>query len=390
MLARETCLEHRMNSSTVTSVPLLDTTRDQEAIFARMREVFDSVLTSGRYILGPEVEAFERECATYCGADHGVGVSSGSDALLVALMALDIGPGDEVILPTYTFFATAGAVTRLGATPVLIDCDPATFNVTAELFRSKITPRTKVLMPVHLFGQCCDMPAILELAAANDVFVIEDAAQAIGAEWKGARAGSMGKMGCFSFYPTKNLGALGDAGLVTTNDAELAERLRVLRGHGMKPRYYHSEVGGNFRIDALQAALLRVRLPELDKAHEARRRNAKRYVELFCEHGITNEQITAPTCVDPSHIYNQFVVRVGEGRRDELRQYLADHKIGSEIYYPVPLHLQECYCDLGYAVGDFPVSEAAAHETLALPIFPSLRREEIEYVVATLSAFWER
>lgn len=379
-----------MPTDAITSVPLLDTTRDQEVVFARMREVFDSVLTSGRYILGPEVEAFESECASYCGAAHGVGVSSGSDALIVALMALDVGPGDEVILPTYTFFATAGAVSRLGATPIFVDCEPETFNVTAEHFRAKITPRTKVLMPVHLFGQCCDMPSILALAAEHGIDVIEDAAQAIGAEWKGKRAGSMGKLGCFSFYPTKNLGALGDAGLVTTNDADLAERLRVLRGHGMKPRYYHREIGGNFRIDALQAAMLRIRLPELDAAHAGRRANARLYEELLTERDLSASKVVPPVCVDPSHIYNQFVVRIEDGRRDELRTWLSENGVGTEIYYPVPLHQQDCYRSLGYGAGDFEVSENAASNTLALPIFPSLRREEIEYVVERLAAFWAR
>ncbi|MCB9882767.1 MAG: DegT/DnrJ/EryC1/StrS family aminotransferase [Planctomycetes bacterium] len=386
-----------MSTTAVTSVPLLDTTRGQEAVFARMREVFDSVLTSGRYILGPEVEALEAECAEYCGAAHSIGVSSGSDALLVALMALDVGPGDEVVLPTFTFFATAGAVSRLGAKPVFCDVDPRTFNVTAALLEPYIGPNTKALIPVHLFGQCCDMTEILDLAAQRGVPVIEDAAQAIGAEWRGRRAGSMGTMGCFSFYPTKNLGALGDAGLVTTGDADIAKRLAILRGHGMSPRYYHKEIGGNFRIDALQAALLRVRLPELDAAHQARRDNAALYRELFVDAELaanadgtpsdSGHLLTLPTVVDPSHIYNQFVVRVSDGRRDELRSWLSQNGVGTEIYYPLPLHMQECYRGLGYREGDFPVSEAAARETLALPIFPTLRRDEIEYVVRTVRAF---
>ena len=379
-----------MSTDTVSSVPLLDTTRDQEATFAKMREVFDSILRSGRYILGPEVEALEAECAAYCGAAHGVGVSSGSDALIIALMALDIGPGDEVILPTYTFFATAGAVSRLGARPVFCDCEPVSYNVTAELMRAKITPRTKALLPVHLYGQCCAMPEILALAEEHDLAVVEDAAQAIGAAWQGQRAGSMGKMGCFSFYPTKNLGALGDAGLVTTQDAALAERLRILRGHGMQPRYYHKEIGGNFRIDALQAAMLRVRLPDLDEAHAGRRKNAERYRELLQAMGLADEKVVPPSVVDPSHIYNQFIVRIADGKRDELRAWLAEHAVGSEIYYPLPLHMQACYAGLGHKSGDFPVSEAAARETLALPIFPSLRAEEIEYVVTCIRDFWER
>ncbi len=389
-----------MSTTAVTSVPLLDTTRGQEAIFDRMREVFDRVLTSGRYILGPEVEGLEAECAAYCGAQHAVGVSSGSDALLVALMALDIGPGDEVVLPTFTFFATAGAVTRLGAKPVFCDVDPATFNVTSEELERHMSPRTKALMPVHLFGQCCDMDGILDLAQRTGVPVVEDAAQAIGAEWRGRRAGSMGVMGCFSFYPTKNLGAVGDAGLVTTNDARIAERLGILRGHGMNPRYYHREVGGNFRIDALQAALLRVRLPELDIAHEGRRRNAGLYRDLFVEAGLAPDReggqpspdhlLTLPLEVDASHIYNQFVVRVAKGQRDELRAWLGQHGVGTEVYYPLSLHQQDCYRGLGHREGDFPVSEAAAKETLALPIFPTLRRSEIDYVVATMHAFTQR
>lgn len=377
-----------MPTSSITSVPLLDTTRDQDAIFARMREVFDQVLTSGRYILGPEVEALEAECGSYCGVEHAVGVSSGSDALILALMALDVGPGDEVILPTFTFFATAGAVSRLGATPVFVDCDEKTYNVDAELLRAKITERTKVLMPVHLFGQCCDMPPILELAREHGLKVVEDAAQAIGAEWRGARAGSMGDVGCFSFYPTKNLGALGDAGLVTTRDAEMAERMRVLRGHGMKPRYYHREIGGNFRIDALQAAMLRIRLPELDAAHESRRKNAALYRQLLNERGLAEEKLILPEVVDPSHSYNQFCVRVRDGKRDELRAHLQANGVGTEIYYPVPLHMQECYESAGYAKGSFPISERLALEALALPIFPSLTTEEIEYVVDRVAAFW--
>lgn len=369
-------------------VPLLDVTRHNEKVHDEMRAAFERVLTSGRFILGPEVARFEALCAEYIGSGHAIGVSSGSDALLASLMAFGIGPGDEVVCPTFTFFATAGAVWRLGAKPVFVDSEAGTLNCTAEAMEARITDRTRVLMPVHLFGQCCDMGPVLELAERRGVPVIEDAAQAIGAAWNGRSAGTMGRLGCFSFYPTKNLGALGDGGLVTTNDDALAERVRVLLDHGMKPKYHHHAVGGNFRLDALQAALLAVKLPHLDAAHEERRKNAGRYNELFEQSGLAGTRISLPVDRTGSHIYNQYVVRVLDGQRDELRAFLTRQEVGTEIYYPVPLHLQACFAELGHRVGDFPVAERAAAEALALPIFPGLRNAEIEHVVGSITAFF--
>jgi dTDP-4-amino-4,6-dideoxygalactose transaminase len=369
-------------------VPLLDLTRDQEATFAALRQAFEQVLVSGRYILGPEVDALEAECASYLGVRHAIGVSSGSDALILALMVLDVGPGDEVVCPTYTFFATAGAVWRLGARPVFVDSEPSTLNVDPERLIAAITPRTKALLPVHLFGQCAELAPILEAARARGVPVVEDAAQAIGARYDGRAAGSLGAIGCFSFFPTKNLGCLGDGGLVTTDDDRLAQRMRILRVHGMEPRYYHHEVGGNFRIDALQAAFLRVKLPLLEAAHEKRRANAAHYRRAFAAHGVGERDVVLPAERVGRHIYNQFVIRVpGMGRRDALRAHLSEAGIGTEVYYPVPLHLQRCFASLGHRAGDFPVAEAAAQDSLALPIFPELRAEEIDHVVASIAGW---
>jgi dTDP-4-amino-4,6-dideoxygalactose transaminase len=365
------------------SVPLLDLTRNPPDLMAELNEAFQRVLASGHFILGPEVEAFEKECAAYVGAKHAFGVSSGTDALLVALMALGIGPGDEVICPTYTFFATAGTIWRTGARPVFVDSEPATYNIEPDAVAAKITPRTKAIMPVHLFGQCAEMGPILDLARKKSIPIIEDAAQAIGSEYQGRRAGTMGQIGCFSFFPSKNLGGFGDAGLVTTNDDALAEKLKILRVHGGKPKYYHSVVGGNFRIDALQAALLRPKLRRLDGWTARRQANAATYTRLFNEARVADTKLGLPVVRQSRHIYNQYILRIrGAGARDALMKQLKERGIGTEIYYPVPMHSQKCFAELGHKEGDFPVAEAAARETLAIPIFPELSDAELAHVAA--------
>jgi dTDP-4-amino-4,6-dideoxygalactose transaminase len=337
------------------------------------------------YILGIEVSDFEKEVADYIGCKHAIGVASGSEALLIAMMAAGIGPGDEVVCPSYTFFATAGSAWRLGARPVWADIDRLTYNVSPADIARRITPRTRAIIPVHLYGQCADMDAIMKIASEKNVPVIEDAAQAIGARFGGKKAGAMGLAGCISFFPTKNLGALGDAGLITTDDDGMAEKCRVLRVHGMEPKYYHRLVGLNGRIDAMQCAFLRAKLRHLDEWIRARRRNAALYRRLFAEKKIVGIELPAEV---RDHTYNQFVIRVkGSGRRDALRRFLADNKIGTEIYYPVPLHLQECFRLLGGKAGDLPESERAAMETLALPIFPELTEAEIRFVVESIAAF---
>jgi dTDP-4-amino-4,6-dideoxygalactose transaminase len=362
-------------------VPLLDLKAQYASIRDEVRAAIDRVCDSQQFILGPEVEALEREVAAFCGVGHAVGVSSGTDALLVALMALGVGAGDEVITPAYSFFATAGAVARLGARPVFVDIEPGTFNLDAAQVKGKVTARTKAVLPVHLFGRCAEMDPLLGLG----VPVVEDAAQAIGArDGKGRRAGATGRVGCFSFFPTKNLGGFGDGGMVVTDDGELAERLRVLRVHGSKPKYYHRVVGGNFRLDALQAAVLRVKLKHLPRWSEGRRANAERYRRLFAEEGLTTD-VRLPGDV-PGHIYNQFVVRARQ--RDRLRAHLEKEGIGTEVYYPVPLHLQECFAPLGHRKGDFPQSEAAAADSLALPIYPELAESQQRHVVSAVGAFF--
>lgn len=378
-------------------VPLLDLTRLDPAEVKALQAAFDRVLKSGVYIMGPELEAMEREFTAFIGSPHALGVSSGTDALLLAMMALGIGPGDEVVCPTYTFFATAGTVWRLGARPAFTDVDPLTANCTAEQVAAAITTRTKAIMPVHLFGQCADMTGIQRVAQRNKLPVIEDAAQAIGAPHGGRQAGAIGTFGCFSFFPSKNLGCLGDGGLLTTGDAELAEQARVLRVHGGKPKYHHKVVGANFRMDALQAALLRVRLPGLPAATAARHGNALRYLELFQEAGVASEspvdveagRIGLPA-IGPDHTVNQFTIRVGGGRREGLRDALVQQGIGCEIYYPIPLHLQECFKVLGHRRGDFPHSELLAEEALSLPVFPGLREDELLRVAGAVTAFCKR
>ena len=392
---------------TVTQVPLLDLTRLDPALVAELEATFARVLESGRFIMGPDVAALEEECARYCGTKHAIGVSSGTDALVIALMALDVGPDDEVLCPSYTFFATAGSIWRLGAKPVFVDSLPSSYNIDPEDIERRITPRTKAIIPVHLYGQCADMTAIRRLARKHDLAIIEDAAQAIGADHEGERAGSMGSIGCFSFFPSKNLGAMGDGGLVTTDDDELAETLRVLRVHGGKPRYRHEVVGGNFRLDTLQAALLRIKLRHLDDATAGRQKNAELYTSLLTSSGVgavspTDAEVAAgsaaiagrarmglPVTCRSQHVYNQYVVRVhAPGRRDELREFLTERRVGTEIYYPVPLHLQGCFAALGGREGALPVSEKAARETIALPVFPELTADEIRYVCDQIREFW--
>jgi len=369
-------------------VPLLDLKAQYAAIKADLLEAVHAVFESQRFILGPVVEQCEKRIAEYCRCRHGIGVSSGTDALLMCLMAEGIGPGDEVITTSYSFFATAGCIARLGATPVFVDICPRTFNIDASQVECRVTPRTRAIIPVHLFGQCADMDAILDIAARHKLVVIEDAAQAIGSEFRGRRAGSMGDYGCYSFFPSKNLGCAGDGGMVCTQDDRRAERLRILRAHGSKPKYYHKIVGGNFRLDALQAAIVDVKFRHLDRWTTARQGNADRYRRLFAESGLVDRGLIAlPYAIpDGRHIYNQFVIRLRE--RDRLQAHLKQHGIESEVYYPVPLDRQECFAYLGCPAGACPQSEAAARESLALPVFPELTDEQARQVVTTTRAFF--
>jgi dTDP-4-amino-4,6-dideoxygalactose transaminase len=361
-------------------VPLLDLKAQYETIRDEIRSAIDRVLESQNFILGPEVAALEREVAEYSQCKFGIGVSSGTDALLVALMAIGVKPGDEVITTPYSFFATAGVIARLGAVPIFADIDPETFNIDPNKIESKISSRTRALIPVHLFGRMARMDAIVGITKRHGIRVIEDAAQGIGSEYRGRRAGSLGHLGCFSFYPTKNLGGFGDGGMVTTNDETLAERVRMLRVHGYRTKYHNAAVGGNFRLDEIQAAILRVKLKYLDRWTESRRRNAALYRDLL------PNAVSAPADdPDGRHIYNQFVVRYKH--RDELMKWMKNRSIGSEIYYPVPLHLQECFNSLGGKHGDFPESERAANQTLALPIYPELTTEMLSHVAATIREF---
>ncbi|MBW1956436.1 MAG: DegT/DnrJ/EryC1/StrS family aminotransferase [Deltaproteobacteria bacterium] len=375
-------------------VPLLDLTAQYEAIKDDVLQVLHEVCQEQRFILGPRVSALEAELARYCNTADAVGVSSGTDALLISLMAAEIGPGDLVATTPYTFFATAGVIHRTGAKPVFADIDPDTYNLSpARLARAvdRIPKadqrRLKAVLPVHLYGQCAEMDPILDIARGENLTVIEDAAQAIGAEYKGRRAGSMGDFGCFSFFPSKNLGAFGDGGCVTVPSAAEAHRLRVLRVHGSEPKYHHLLIGGNFRLDALQAAVVSIKLKHLDRWTEKRRENADRYRRYFASAKL-DDRIGLPAEKQDRHIYNQFVIRVKE-KRDGLKAFLAESGIGTEIYYPVPLHLQPCFSHLDYRKGDFPESEAAAQETLALPIFPELTDAQAAYVVEKIEAFFQ-
>ena len=374
------------SSDTAISVPLLDLGAQYAPIRDELLAAITRVCDSQRFILGPEVDALEQELAASIGAGHAVTVSSGTDALLLALMALGIGAGDEVITPTYSFFATAGCVSRLGATPVFVDVDPVTFNADPAAVDRAITPRTRAILPVHLYGLCADMDALLKIATDARVPVIEDAAQAIGSRIGSRQAGTMGDVGCFSFFPSKNLGAFGDGGLVTTNDAALAAEMKLLRNHGAEPKYYHSRIGGNFRLDALQAAVLRVKAPYLADWTSGRRNNAERYRVLFHEFGL-HTVVELP--VEPTgytHIYNQFVIRVPD--RDALRAHLANDRVSTEIYYPVPFHRQACFADVPSAAGHFPVADRAAASSLALPIYGELTADQLRHVVASIAAFY--
>jgi dTDP-4-amino-4,6-dideoxygalactose transaminase len=367
---------------TTVDVPLLDLEAQYRPLRDEILQAITRVCDSQRFILGPEVDALERELAAHLGVEHALTMSSGTDAILVTLMALGIGAGDEVITPTFSFFATAGCVSRVGATPKLVDIDPVTYNVDSAAIRAAITPKTRAIMPVHLYGQTADMDPILEVAREFGVPVIEDACQAIGAQYKGRAAGGIGTAGCFSFFPSKNLGAFGDAGLVTTNDASLANELKLLRNHGAEPKYYHKRIGGNFRLDALQAAVLRVKLPHLPRWSAMRVANAQRYDELFAASGLDRRMTLPRAMPDRSHIFNQYVVRVPE--RERVRAALSDAGIGTEVYYPVPFHLQECFAPLGYARGDFPEAERAADTCLALPIYGELTLQQQQAVVGAL------
>jgi dTDP-4-amino-4,6-dideoxygalactose transaminase len=372
-----------MTSAIRTPIRLLDLEPQYQPLRAEILAAITRVCDSQQFILGPEVHALERELASYLGVDHAITVSSGTDALLAALMALGIGAGDEVITSTFSFFATAGSVARLGATPVFVDIDPTSFNLDPAAVRSAVTSRTRAILPVHLYGLCADMDPIMEIASDAAIPVVEDAAQAIGSTYKDRQAGTMGTIGCFSFFPSKNLGAFGDGGLITTNDAALAEELRLLRNHGAEPKYFHKRIGGNFRLDELQAAVLRVKLPHLERWTTMRQRNAQRYTELFEKAGLIDRVGLPAAPVNRRHIFNQYVIRVPE--RARVRQALDERGIGTEIYYPVPFHLQECFAALGQPRGAFPRAEEAADSVLALPIYAELTTEQQAAVVSALA-----
>ena len=376
-------------------VPLLDLKSQYKTIKDDVLKVVGEIFESQYFILGPRVEALEKEIAGYCRTHYAVGVSSGTDALLISLMAADIGHQAGVITTPYTFFATAGAIARTGARPVFVDIDPDTYNISPECIDMVIADMSeeeragiKAIMPVHLYGQCADMQSILKIAKKYNLIVIEDAAQAIGAEHNGMRVGAMGDFGCFSFFPSKNLGAFGDGGIVTTNSKALCDKLRILRGHGGSPKYYHKVIGGNFRLDALQAAIVSIKLSHLDNWTKARQENARKYRKLFADAGL-EDIVKLPLEKENRHIYNQFVISLKE-KRDELRLFLNNAKIGTEIYYPVPLHLQECFSYRNYKKGDFPVAEYAASHTLAIPVYPELSDDQQVYVVEKIKEFYPK
>ncbi len=370
-------------------VPLLDLKEQNQLLRPEIEAALGRVLDTNAFILGDEVAELEKELAEYCGTKHAIGCASGSDALLLAMMAVDVGPDDEVITTPYSFFATVSSITRLGAKPVFVDIDPETYNLDVDAVVAKIGDRTRAVQPVHLYGQCAETDRLNRICKEKAIPVIEDAAQAIGAEDGGKRAGAIGLIGCFSFYPSKNLGGMGDGGFMTTDDDATAERLRALRVHGSRERYYHKWIGLNSRLDGFQGAILRVKLPHLDGWSNKRKANADRYRQLFMEHDLDQKVGLPVERPGVRHIYNQFVVRVPE-MRDELKEFLAASGIGTDVYYPVPLHLQECFSYLGHSEGDFPKAERAARETLALPIYPELDSEQQEYVVGQIAQFFAR
>jgi dTDP-4-amino-4,6-dideoxygalactose transaminase len=369
----------------VSAVPLLDVSRGNQPLKTEFMEAFSSIIDCGQFIGGPYVKSLEESVAAASDAQFGVACASGSDALLLALMAIGVGRGDEVICPSFTFFATASAIVRVGAVPVFIDINPMTFNLDHTKLEGLITPRTKAIIPVHLFGQCCAMDRILDIARRHQLHVIEDCAQSIGASDRGRRAGGMGSIGCFSFYPTKNIGCFGDGGMLTTNDAELAKRMRLLANHGMSPRYYHQVVGINSRLDAMQAAVLMIKMRHLDQSSQQRVLNAKYYQQLIQQTELEHH-VVMPQCQPGNeHVWNQFTIRIRNGQRDLVREKLGEAKIGTEIYYPLPLHQQECFRTIPVRPNSLTETENAAREVLALPIFPELTRAEQEYVVETLA-----
>lgn len=361
-----------------------------EPLWDEIQHAVARIFETGQFVMGPDVRELEAGIAELCGTKHAVACASGSEALLLALMAAGVGPGDEVIVPSYTFFATASAVARLGATIVFVDIDPVTYNIDPQQVAEHVSAATKAIIPVHLFGQCADMDAIQDIAREHSLVVIEDAAQAVGAEYKGRRAGSIGDVGCFSFYPTKNLGGAGDGGMLTTNDDELAQKLALLRAHGMEPRYYHRLLGINSRLDSIQAAVLNIKLKHLETWTHMREENARHYHELFTAAGLDAMLVLPEAVVPGRHVWNQYTVRVPDGHRDALRQHLAEHHVGTEIYYPVPVHRQECFAELGHGEDRLPETEKAAAETIALPIFPELTAAEQQVVVAQIANFCQR
>ena len=376
------------NSDGSVPVPLLDVVGGNAPLRDEFIEAIANVVDSGRFLHGPDCRALEAEVARRCEVPRAVSCASGSDALLLAMMALEIGAGDEVILPSFTFFATASCVWRVGARPVFVDIDPVTFNLDPKQVEAAITRATKAIIPVHLFGQCAAMDVINELAAQHNLYVVEDAAQSIGASYQGRPAGGWGHIGCFSFYPTKNLGGMGDGGMLTSRDEELAERLHLYASHGMEPRYYHQVVGINSRLDTFQAAVLNVKMKRIDQWNEQRQQNAARYHQLFSDAGLSDQLELPVTVSEQNHVWNQYTLRVPDGERDALRASLAEAKIGSEIYYPVPLHQQECFTALGYSIGSLPETERAAAEVLSLPIFPELTAMQQSAVVDQISRFY--
>jgi dTDP-4-amino-4,6-dideoxygalactose transaminase len=370
--------------STLPPVPLFDLTRQWHEVADDVRAVVERVFSTQQFILGSEVAAFEKECAAYLGVKRAVGVTSGTDALLAALMALNVGPGDEVITTPFTFFASAGVIHRLHARPVFVDIDPRDYNMDAAKLRAAITPRTRAIIPIHLYGQAADMDAIKN--AAGSIPLVEDCCQSIGTRYNGAMTGAIGTYGCFSFFPTKNLGAFGDGGLVTTNDEARGDHMVDMRLHGMRPKYVHHFVGGNFRLDAIQAAILRVKLPRLDGWIAKRREGAAHYAALFAEAGLLGHIQPPAELPGRGHTYHQYVIRAE--RRDALREHLGKLGLGTEVYYPIPLHLQDCFADLGHREGAFPESERACKEVMAMPIFPELRADERERMVAGMRSFY--